>query len=71
MTRSIVLSDWREIARIVSLTHRFGCALRNVDVREPAARFHTNIELAGTPDALRRLDAQLTKLLHDDKEMFR
>ncbi|MGH7708786.1 MAG: hypothetical protein ACREQ5_21550 [Candidatus Dormibacteria bacterium] len=71
MTRNYILHDWREIARIVNLTHRFGCALERLDVKPDGERFRTAIELTGGDDALRRLDAQLTKLTEDDKEMAR
>jgi hypothetical protein len=80
MTLALVLHDWRVLERIVGLTHRLGCSYRSVEVRaRPStelgagsdARYDACIEFAGSPDALRRLDAQLNRLLDDDKEMTR
>jgi hypothetical protein len=71
MTLSLVLHDWRLLERIVGLTNRLGCAYTRVDVRSGDSLYHATIEFAGPPDALRRLDAQLTRLLNDDKEMSR
>jgi len=70
MTLALVLHDWRILERIVGLTHRLGCSYRSVEVH---ARdddcYDARIEFAGSHDALRRLDAQLNRLLDDDKEM--
>ncbi len=71
MTLSLVMHDWRLLERIVGLTNRLGCAYTHVDVRTRDDRYHATIDFIGTPDALRRLDAQLTRLLNDDKEMSR
>ena len=71
MTLSLVLHDWRLLERIVGLTNRLGCAYTSVNVRAGESLYHATIEFAGPPDALRRLDAQLTRLLNDDKEMSR
>ncbi|MGH7729013.1 MAG: hypothetical protein ACREM2_09500 [Vulcanimicrobiaceae bacterium] len=69
MTLSLVLHDWRLLERIVGLTNRLGCAYTSLAVRPSGPHFHATIEFVGPPDALRRLDAQLTRLLNDDKEM--
>jgi len=72
VTLALVLDDWRVLERIVGLTNRLGCSYRSVEVRARAdARYDATIEFAGAPDALRRLDAQLNRLLDDDKEMAR
>jgi hypothetical protein len=65
------MHDWRLLERIVGLTNRLGCAYTSVNVRAGDSHSHATIEFAGPPDALRRLDAQLTRLLNDDKEMSR
>jgi hypothetical protein len=65
------MHDWRLLERIVGLTNRLGCSYSSVDVRASDTLYHATIEFAGPPDALRRLDAQLTRLLSDDKEMSR
>jgi acetolactate synthase regulatory subunit len=71
MTLSLVLHDWRLLERIVGLTNRLGCAYTRVDVRANDDLYHATIDFVGSPDALRRLDAQLSRLLNDDKEMSR
>jgi hypothetical protein len=71
MTLSLVMHDWRLLERIVGLTNRLGCAYTRVDVRAGEAHYHATIDFVGPPDALRRLDAQLSRLLNDDKEMSR
>lgn len=71
MTLALALSDWRLLERIVGLTSRHGCRYVALDVREIAHAYHATIDFAGPPDALRRLDAQLTRLLADDKEISR
>jgi len=40
-------------------------------VKPSDAYYHATIDFVGPPDALRRLDAQLTRLLNDEKEMCR
>jgi hypothetical protein len=71
MTLSLVMHDWRLLERIVGLTNRLGCAYTRVDVRAGESHYHATIDFVGPPDALRRLDAQLSRLLNDDKEMSR
>ena len=71
MTLSLVLHDWRLLERVVGLTSRLGCAYTRVDVRAGDEHYHATIDFVGAPDALRRLDAQLARLLNDDKEMSR
>ncbi len=71
MTLSLVMHDWRLLERVVGLTNRLGCAYTRVDVRAGDEHYLATIDFIGAPDALRRLDAQLTRLLKDDKEMSR
>ena len=71
MTLSLVLHDWRLLERIVGLTNRLGCAYENLAVRKADPLYHATIEFTGPADALRRLDAQLARLLNDDEEMSR
>ncbi|MFY9781314.1 MAG: hypothetical protein WAJ85_12500 [Candidatus Baltobacteraceae bacterium] len=71
MTLSLVMHDWRLLERIVGLTNRLGCAYTKVAVQARDELYHATIEFTGPPDALRRLDAQLSRLLNDDKEMSR
>ena len=63
------LHDWRVLERIVGLTSRLGCRYTALDVRAGDDTYHASIDFDGPPDALRRLGAQLTRLLADDKEM--
>lgn len=65
------LHDWRIVERIVGLTSRHGCRYTSLDVRSDEAIYRATFAFAGPPDALRRLGAQLTRLLADDKEMTR
>ena len=69
MTLSLVMHDWRLLERVVGLTNRLGCAYTRVEVRARDDLYHATIDFTGAPDALRRLDAQLSRLLNDDKEM--
>lgn len=71
MQRAMDLHDWRLLERIVGLTSRHGCRYTKLDVRSDDAIYRATIAFAGPPEALRRLDAQLTRLLADDKEMSR
>ena len=71
MQLSIVMHDWRLLERIVGLTNRLGCAYTSLDVRAGDRHYHATIDFTGPPEALRRLDAQLSRLLNDDKEMSR
>jgi hypothetical protein len=71
MQLSLQMQDWRLLERIVGLTSRLGCGFTNVSVRAADRHYDATIDFVGPPDALRRLDAQLTRLLADDKEMSR
>ncbi len=71
MTLSLVMHDWRLLERVVGLTNRLGCAYTRLDVKAREPNYHATIDFVGAPDALRRLDAQLARLLNDDKEMSR
>ncbi len=71
MNLTMELHDWRLLERIVGLTSRLGCRYTAMDVRAGDTTYRATIDFDGPPDALRRLDAQLTRLLTDDKEMSR
>lgn len=71
MTLNLEMHDWRLLERVVGLTNRLGCAYTRVDVQAGEKYYHATIDFTGAPDALRRLDAQLARLLNDDKEMSR
>ncbi len=71
MQLSLVMNDWRLLERIVGLTNRLGCAYTTLSVKPSDHRYHATIDFVGPPDALRRLDAQVARLLNDDKEMSR
>jgi hypothetical protein len=71
MTLDLTLHDWRLMERVVGLIGRLGCAYTRLDVRAERDRYRASLDLVGAPDALRRLDAQLTRLCNDDKEMSR
>jgi hypothetical protein len=71
VTKTLEFHDWREVARILNFINRFGCSLESLEVHSTDGLFHTRVTVNGNPEALRRLDAQLTKLTDDDKEMAR
>lgn len=77
MTENLELHDWRLLERIVGLTSRLGCGLTRVDLRAAEiagsgrAGYRAEIEFTGAPDSLRRLKAQLARLINDDKEFAR
>lgn len=62
--------DQRMLARIINMTHRFGCAYTKVESAYDGSRYVATLDLTGEADALRRLNAQIAKLLNDDKETF-
>jgi hypothetical protein len=64
--RNFTANDGRMLARIIHLAHRFGCTYTKVAAERSGAAYRMELALAGPPDALRRLDAQITKLLDDD-----
>jgi glycine cleavage system regulatory protein len=65
---NFVMHDPRLLARIINLVHRFGCSYSSVRARAGERAFTASIDLHGPADALRRLRAQVHKLLDDDKE---
>jgi hypothetical protein len=66
--RTVTANDGRLLARIIHLAHRFGCTYTRVAARHTGAAYQLEFAFAGPSDALRRLDAQITKLLDDDRE---
>jgi hypothetical protein len=69
MSSTFIMHDWRLLERIVGLTHRMGCAYTRVHVQADGAYYTADIDFTGPPESLRRLSAQLTRLLNDDKEL--
>jgi hypothetical protein len=62
------VSDHRLVARIVLLAERCGCRYRTISAEstdEPAT--HMNFEFAGESEALRRLEAQIARLVAVDR----
>ncbi len=66
--RTVTANDGRILARIIHLAHRFGCSYTSVASEHTGAQYRMEFAFAGPGDALRRLDAQITKLLDDDRE---
>jgi len=66
--RTVTASDGRLLARIIHLAHRFGCTYTRVAAEAHGATYRMEFAFAGPGDALRRLDAHITKLLDDDRE---
>jgi len=66
--RTVTATDGRLLARIIHLAHRFGCTYTSVASQRAGAAYRIEFAFAGPGDALRRLDAQITKLLDDDRE---
>ena len=66
--RTITANDGRILARIIHLVHRFGCTYTRIAAQQTGKVYEIQYAFAGPSDALRRLDAQITKLLNDDKE---
>jgi hypothetical protein len=64
--RTITANDGRMLARIIHLAHRFGCTYTKVAAEQNGAVYRMELAFAGPGEALRRLDAQITKLLDDD-----
>ncbi len=70
MTHSIDTVDGRLLARIINLTHRFGCSYTNLSACREGERYAATIELSGPADALRRLALQIRKLTTEHEEIF-
>jgi hypothetical protein len=66
--RAVTANDGRILARIIHLAHRYGCTYTSVAAENVGAGYRMAFAFAGPSDALRRLDAQITKLLDDDRE---
>lgn len=61
--------DGRLVARLIMLAHRFGCDYNELTVTRNDAEFLVTLELVGGAKSLRRLDAQIAKLLEYEKEI--
>jgi len=70
LTTRFTMNEGRLIARIISLAERNGCSYTRISVTAGPGGYDTEVDFTGNPDALRRLDSQLHKLLLDDKETF-
>jgi len=68
MTRSLRTHDGRLVARLIMLAHRFGCDYRELSVTRDENGFAVSITFDGNPEPLRRLSAQIDKLLDYEKE---
>ncbi len=69
MNRTFQTRDGRLVARLILLAHRFGCDYTELAVTRNAAVFSVSIDFVGNAEALRRLDAQISKLLDYEKEI--
>ena len=69
MTTTFMTVDGRLVARLIMLAHRFGCNYTELSVTHNDAVFSVKITLIGGTESLRRLDAQLSKLLEYEKEI--
>jgi hypothetical protein len=67
MTFEAVIADQRLVARIVNTAARCGCTFRTIDARPSVpSGIAVKVEFEGSSDALRRLDAQLSRLVAID-----
>ena len=67
-----VVRDGRLVARLAMLTQRYGCDYTSITSARGAAHPHVyyiSIDFVGNDDALRRLKAQITKILEYEKEL--
>jgi hypothetical protein len=69
MTLNFQTRDGRLVARVILLAHRFGCDYTDLAVSREREVFTATIGLIGPELALRRLDAQIGKLLEYEKEI--
>ena len=70
MNVSLSMNDGRLLARVIQLAHRFGCTYTTVQATQHGTAYRANLAFDGPEEALRRLEAQITKLLNDDMETF-
>jgi hypothetical protein len=63
VTLTTQVDDRRDVARIVNLVARFGCDYTSLCVSGHDSGASVSITLAGPDDALRRLRAQIEKLV--------
>ena len=68
MTVDATVNDPRLVARIVNLAERCGCRYRSISAQAgDDTATHMRFEFAGTDEALRRLDAQIGRLIAIDR----
>jgi hypothetical protein len=65
---AFTMYDARLLARIIHLAHRFGCTYTRIEAQASSGVYTATIELDGPSVPLRRLSAQIQKLLTIDKE---
>ena len=63
MTCDVTLRDFRSIARIVNLAHRFNCRCTRVDATSDAETTKALFAFDGPAIALTRLRAQIDRIL--------
>ena len=63
MTCDLTLRDFRSIARIVNLAHRFNCRITRVDATAGSETTQATFAFDGPAIALSRLRAQIDRIL--------
>ncbi|HTW83895.1 MAG TPA: hypothetical protein VMD91_07505 [Candidatus Sulfotelmatobacter sp.] len=63
MTCEVTLRDFRSIARIVNLAHRFNCRCTRIDASADAQATKASFDFDGPTAALTRLRAQIDRIL--------
>jgi hypothetical protein len=68
ITVEATVNDPRLVARIVNLAERCGCRYRSIAAESnDDLATHLRFEFVGDPEALRRLDAQIGRLIAIDR----
>jgi hypothetical protein len=70
VTTTFAFHDERNIARIINLALRLGCSCKRFLANHTGTVYEGQADFEGPGDALRRLQTQIDKLTHDDKETF-
>jgi hypothetical protein len=63
MTYDMRLRDFRSVARIVNLAHRFNCRCTRIDANADAEATRASFAFEGPTAALTRLRAQIDRIL--------
>lgn len=70
MTIDATVNDPRLVARIVNLAERCGCRYRSISAQaDDDTATHLRFEFAGEAEALRRLEAQIARLVAVDRAL--